>query len=290
MIYQELAAAWILRRYYLRFASEYRWNFDNINTVKNAEFNPSFELKNFWTFGVSFQRNFDVFDDRETRGQGLYKRPAEVQIKVNLTTDPRPKAVGRYSATFLSSEKGGKSFFGTADITFRPVPWSELTGLFLFGSTTNEEAWVIPYGNVVPNTTVFGSRETKQYSATIGGTVTFTKNLTLQLYGQLFLAKGRYDSFRRMTSPSTFEDFDSEFRSVLAAHGLTPDFNQQIFNANVVLRWEYLPGSTLYFVWTQARHGFDEDFFTSFGKNIQNSFNVPADNVFLLKINYRWNI
>ena len=288
--YQELFAPGILRRYYVRVAGDYRWNFDDVIIAKSLEINPTFELKNFWTVNTSFQRNFSVFDDRETRGRGLYKRPSEVQLKLGMNTDPRPKAVGKYSAMFLSSEKGAKTFLAQADITFRPVPWSELSGVFLFGSTTDEEAWVNPYGNILPTTTVFGNRETKQYSATVGGTITFTRNLTLQIFGQLFLAKGHYDSFRRMTSPSAFEDFDAEFRSTLAAQNLTPDFNQQVFNANVVLRWEYLPGSTIYLVWTQARNGFDEHFSSSFGDNVTNSFRLPADNVFLLKINYWWSL
>ncbi|MEK6570249.1 MAG: DUF5916 domain-containing protein [Bacteroidota bacterium] len=288
--YQELNAPGILRRYYVRLATDYRWNFDNINLIKNFEFNPTFELKNFWMLGASFQGNFRSYDDRETRGRGLYRRPSGIQLKFSVETDPRPKAVGKYSATFLSTEKGGKTFLAFADITFRPVPWTELTANLLYGSTINEEAWVIPYGNFLPDTTVFGNRETKQYSATVGGTITFTRNLTLQIYGQLFLAKGHYDAFRRMISPSSFANFDAPFRSRLSALGLTPDFNEQVFNANVVLRWEYLPGSTIYLVWTQARSGFDEDYFTSFTKNITNSFKLPADNVFLVKITYWWSL
>jgi hypothetical protein len=288
--YQELAAPGIFRRYYVRLAADYRWNFDNINLTKNVEVNPIFEFKNFWTLSASFQRNFSVYDDRETRGRELYKHPSEVQLKLDVSTDPRPKAVGTYSATFLSTAKGGKLFLATADITFRPVTWTELTANLLFGSTVNEEAWVNPYGNILSDTTVFGSRETKQYSATIGGTVTFTRNLTLQVYGQLFLAKGHYSAFRRLISPSSFEDFDAEFRSRLLAQGLSADFNQQVFNANIVLRWEYLPGSTIYLVWTQARNGFDDRFFNTFSENLSDSFRLPADNVFLLKVNYWWSL
>jgi hypothetical protein len=288
--YQELDAPGILRRYYIRLAGDYRWNFDNVNLTKNFEFNPIFELKNFWTLSTSFQRNFSAYDDRETRGRELYKRPSEVQLKVGVQTDPRPKAVGSYSATFISTAKQGKLFTATADITFRPVPWTELTASLLFASTVNEEAWVYPYGNLLPDTTVFGNRETNQYSATIGGTITFTRNLTLQIYGQLFLAKGHYDEFRRLISPSSFVDFDEDFRKRLMTQGLSPDFNRQVFNANVVLRWEYLPGSTVYLVWAQARNGFDDQFFTSFSRNFSNSFKLPSDNVFLLKINYWWSL
>lgn len=290
IFYKEMAARGIFLRYWLKIGGAYRWNFDNISTTKNFEIRPIFEFKNFWWFSVSFQKNFRSYDDRETRGRGLYRRPSEIVLKSFLYTDPRPKVVTRYEATFISTEKGGKSFEINADLTFRPAPWAELQANLLFGTSMREEAWVNPYGNLIENVTVFGDRQTKQYSATIGGTITFRKNLSIQLYGQLFLAKGHYAAFRRLTSPSTFKDFDAEFRAHLSARRLSPDFNQQVFNANVVLRWEYLPGSTLYLVWTQARSGFDQDFYTPFGKNVTNSFKLPAENVILLKLNYWWSL
>lgn len=34
-----------------------------------------------------------------------------------------------------------------------------------------------------------------------------------------------------------------------------PDFNVRTFRSNLVLRWEYRPGSTLFVVWSQDRSG-----------------------------------
>jgi hypothetical protein len=68
------------------------------------------------------------------------------------------------------------------------------------------------------------------------------------------------------------------------------DFNRQSFNINVVLRWEYLPGSTLYLVWTQARKGENGNYFTSFGKDFRETFNAPSHNVVLLKMSYWWSL
>jgi hypothetical protein len=58
---------------------------------------------------------------------------------------------------------------------------------------------------------------------------------------------------------------------------------------NAVLRWEYRPGSTLYFVWTQTR---EEDVPVGdfqFARSIGKIWNVPADNIFMVKFTYYWN-
>jgi hypothetical protein len=66
-----------------------------------------------------------------------------------------------------------------------------------------------------------------------------------------------------------------------------PDFRVRSLRANMVLRWEYRPGSTLFVVWTQSRSrsltdpAFDVSNY--FGHEI---FRDPPTNVFLVKINY----
>lgn len=115
-------------------------------------------------------------------------------------------------------------------------------------------------------------------------TVTFTRDLSFQLYNQIFFAAGDYQNFKSLTSPRTF--------GVLPAGLYTdyPDFNNRSMNINAVVRWEYSPGSTLFVVWSQARSGEGIPGDTSFGRNFRGVFDVPADNVVLMKLNYWWNL
>ena len=55
---------------------------------------------------------------------------------------------------------------------------------------------------------------------------------------------------------------------------------------NTVLRWEYLPGSTLYLVWTQSREDVDSNGDFRFGKSMNNLFGVRPDNIFMIKLSY----
>ena len=64
-----------------------------------------------------------------------------------------------------------------------------------------------------------------------------------------------------------------------------PDFDFRQFRSNLVARWEFKPGSSLYVVWSQDRT--DENVF---GKSLAGSLDAlrlaPAANVFLVKMTY----
>jgi hypothetical protein len=69
-----------------------------------------------------------------------------------------------------------------------------------------------------------------------------------------------------------------------------PDFNYKSLRGTVVLRWEYRPGSLLYFVWTQNRADFANPGDLRLGRDLGDLFSAPGDNIFLLKVSYRWNM
>ena len=83
---------------------------------------------------------------------------------------------------------------------------------------------------------------------------TFTPNATLQVYASPFVSKGTYSDVREIGSPRA-ADYDARYQpyddpEVADDPG---GFNVQEFRSNVVFRWEYRPGSTLFLVWSQGR-------------------------------------
>ena len=52
------------------------------------------------------------------------------------------------------------------------------------------------------------------------------------------------------------------------------------------MRWEYLPGSTMFLVWSQARDGGNANYYASLGDNVGDAFGIPPANVVLLKVSY----
>jgi len=68
------------------------------------------------------------------------------------------------------------------------------------------------------------------------------------------------------------------------------DFNFKSLRGNAVLRWEYLPGSVLYFVWTQTRSDTENIGEFKFKKSFDRLLDAHPDNIFLIKFTYWLNL
>jgi hypothetical protein len=128
---------------------------------------------------------------------------------------------------------------------------------------------------------------------------------------QPLIVSGKYTEFKALQKPKSYDfltygENGSTIVSNLSANGnigsysidpdgmgpataqtiYNPDFNYLSLRGSAVLRWEYLPGSTLYFVWTQTRQDVEPTGDFNFGHSFNNLFNLNADNIFLIKISY----
>jgi len=65
-----------------------------------------------------------------------------------------------------------------------------------------------------------------------------------------------------------------------------PDFNFRSLRGSAVLRWEYRPGSTLFFVWQQNRAGATDTGEFNFGDSTRGVFDRASRNVLLIKATY----
>jgi hypothetical protein len=107
--------------------------------------------------------------------------------------------------------------------------------------------------------------------------VVFTPRLVVQLYARPFATVGRYDRFQILATPraaaasARFTPLRREQAAADPAQGVLdvdldgdgvvdgvlplPGGEARSLDANVVLRWEYLPGSSLIVAWNQRRAG-----------------------------------
>jgi hypothetical protein len=158
---------------------------------------------------------------------------------------------------------------------------------------------------------VFGRLQQKTFSLDTRINTTFTPNLTVELFAQPFLASGRYTSFKEFAEVKSrrMNFFGRDNGSTVTANvdrgtvtGYTvdpdgagaaapftfanPDFNLRSLRGTSVLRWEYRPGSTLFFVWTQQREGFDQFGDFNFSRDRSALFRDRPTNVFQVKATY----
>ncbi len=135
---------------------------------------------------------------------------------------------------------------------------------------------------------VFGRRNTREFNFEFRGEVALNPNLSLQLFSQLFVARGQYTDPGVLTTPDQIQAFPS--------YPKRQDFSLHSYILNAVIRWEYQPGSTLYLVWSQSRRSdhnsplLDPDVPSPYDVTLQDqvadTFGIYPTNVFMLKIDY----
>ena len=117
---------------------------------------------------------------------------------------------------------------------------------------------------------------------------TFTPSASLQLYANPFVSKGTYSRVRELADPRA-ERYDDRLQPY-ADPAVADDpggFNVKEFRSNVVFRWEYRPGSTLFLVWSQGReHSAPTMGGRSFWGDFDELFGARANDVFLVKVSY----
>jgi len=204
-------------------------------------------------------------------------------VEFNVESDPRHLVVGEAQVGLGNDTRGARYVSTGLDLMLKASTNITLGFEISRNQAERQFAWVENIDDPTqPGSlaSIFAERSTLDWDLTTRGSFVFATDLTLELYLQLFFANGRYENAQRMVDEDTF---------VPIAHS-KPDFNDVSLNSNLVLRWEYLPGSTLFLVWSQGRQGSDGTFDTTFLDNLRYTSRLPSENVFLLKISYWFSI
>ena len=142
----------------------------------------------------------------------------------------------------------------------------------------------------------FGKLRANSVSATLRASYTFTPQLTLQAYAQAFLASGHFEDIRLVTRTSVTDGIVHLSDLAVAPlinplntpNFVEPDFEDAALNINVVFRWEYRLGSTIYLVYARSQIPTVTSFvapgmidFRAFGHG-------GSSDVFLLKFSTWW--
>jgi hypothetical protein len=247
--------------------------------------------KNFWQCWIGFNWHFAHLENRETRDGALLERPPGPAVDAYVKSDPRKRAWFELNAHYFSVQHG-VAWSGDARIALRPLPQIELDVIPRVGWTYGDPRWAFQTDQLDDGSRRywFGDLDSKSFDVTIRGTYTFTPRLTFQLYAQVFIAGYHYSNFvtEGATGPRPTLTLDG-FVHPLHDIGTINDFREGAVNVNAVLRWEYLPGSTLIGVYTRAQTQVPYDPNEGPGAASYRFFkNGPATDVFLLKLSYLW--
>ena len=239
------------------------------------------QFLNYWNMFMGGGRFLEAYDDLDTRGGPPIQKPAGWFFDTFIGTDSRKSLRGNLGMNFSGNTVGGWSRRVGAELRYQPAPQLQ-TSLSLNYNWGHDVAQWIENRDVTGDGEtdhIYGRLQRNVVSVTARTTYAFTRDMTLEVYLQPFVAVGDYSDIRRLARPKSF-DFEP------ATISFDPDFNNKSFRSNVVFRWEYLRGSALYVVWNMAnadrsRPGRFDPF-----RDLRSGFGADGTNVFMVKLNY----
>ncbi len=300
----KVPAGWY-RDYELDLSQKNAWTTRNEFLSSGLELDASADFKNQWSATTSLAAQGGGNDPVALRGGPLLRIPASWSWSVVLNTDEtRPiwcnlyaKGTQAQGGISSSSGYGGK-------ISLRPVP-SVLLSLEADSTSEADRQRYVALTPVNGSAGWFVSQlDCQSRSLALRAEWNLRPEVSLQYYNNPFGSTVRYTGFRHVVAPGA-AIYSQRFGAVLPyslAGGLytfdenrdgiadfqlsDPDGNNASFHSNLVLKWEYRRGSTLYLVWSQQRGGADsvksEDAWSSLG----GLRHRRPDNQFLMKITY----
>lgn len=302
----------IFRNARLNYNHWSRWDFGGRFLYQAFNFNSHATFKNNWQSGTGLTWAAYGVSNNALRGASPVRRLPGLGHNVYVTSDTRKKVYVNVNAfNFWGFQHLMRTSDNNLSVSIQPANAVRIIlGASYSYNWRKQDQFVsnVNYNNATRS--IVG--EVKQKTLRFTGRLNYniTPDLTIQYYGQPFITRPMYGHFAYVSSPLA-KKFDDRFYIFSPNQisfnngnynvdenkdGITdysfgkPDFNFVQFRSNLIVRWEYKPGSEIYLVWSQGNTpdvaaDLDRPIFRSL---FDNAFNEGARNIFLVKWTYRF--
>lgn len=317
--YAELRYLWqvptkIYRNIELQLEQNSTYDFGgNLNKL-STEFRARLKWLNNWDTNIGAGTNSNVYENSFLRGGPRWHSPNNYFIYTFIGSDETQKFSFRLGYIQSESQQGvSKSNRYVFRTNYQPFDAFSISLNTEFRKTINKAQYVTTVDFDTEKRYVLGAIDNETWTTTLRMNYSLSPNFSIQFYGQPFIARGRYSDFNYVNTPtaSRFEDrvnlynpnqisadldadnnaiytIDETQNSLEDYRFKKPDFSFAQLQTNLVVRWEYIPGSELFFVW--ARGGSDSvNPESSLGSSLQSQlFDAPLQDTFVIKATYRF--
>ncbi|HEU4996131.1 MAG TPA: DUF5916 domain-containing protein [Gemmatimonadaceae bacterium] len=279
--YRETVPSRLFRSYYVELNQSNEWNFDNVRQFGTIRGDAGATFRNFWNLSLTARHDFQAQDERLTRGGPLMGTPYYNVGIISLSNAASSKTRWQGRVYY------GKDEFGTVVnrlsglISFKPGPRWDFSVTPNFLRAQNPHQYFTTRDDGRPETQgkryIFGFLDQTTFTSVLRLNYALKPDLTVEMYGEPFAVSGRWNRFSELTVPRALHirlygtdgttAVTNPDGSVTVTDTQVPaagggntqftlpfsDFNVRSWRSNLVLRWEYKPGATVYVVWQQNR-------------------------------------
>ena len=317
LTYREIRPGSVFRNYNVGVRSIRNWSHEalddtwSVDSWSRARTNGNYNLNafgqflNYWGASVGLSYQMDRMDRRQTRGGPMMLVPGSVSLNGNVFTDNRKAvSVGSFFGIFDSTRGTGGGYGLGLNVNVQPSDNLTISIGPNYNSSRAGDQYVLStstlaYAPTYGTRYVFAELEQRTFSMDARVSWTFSPTLSLQLYTQPLLSSGDFVTYKQLAAAGTYDfidlapteaggtqsvDFDGD---AVSDYSFTDrDFNVRSLIGNAVLRWEYRPGSTVFLVWQRTQRDQDPVGDFDFSRDASELFGAPADDRFILKVNY----
>ncbi|MDQ4079179.1 MAG: DUF5916 domain-containing protein, partial [Gemmatimonadota bacterium] len=305
LVYRETTPRGWYRWYRIAFGTATEWNFDGVNrgTDMFLDFNTTFA--NYYELSSDFWYDLRGVSDDLARGGPLMGTGREWGMRLELENREGARTSWGVELGADRNELGGWSRDVEGSLSFHPGTQWEISLDPSWERAVDTRQYVMTVDSGRAETFgrryVFAHVDRSEIAARLRVNYTFTPNLTLETYAEPFASSGRYHSFGELraarsrdlleygtngttivTNPDGSRTVTTDGRSFDIDN---EDFNVRSLRSNVVLRWEWRPGSALFVVWQQDQEA-DRPFRRVRPGDLWDALSTSGDSFFAVKVSY----
>ena len=297
----------IFRTYSIGITQTNNWTYSMDYLSSEGGINLYFEFNNLWAISNSVEYQTQTLDTRILRGGYAMLIPAKWTNDFYFRTDPSKTIFFELNGSIASSQNQNSRFYGIQPaISFLPLNTLKFSLSTHYSSNIDNLQYVDTKTIDGKDKYILGRLSQHTLSVTFRIDYNFSPELSIQYYGSPFASVGKFSDFKTVTDPRA-ADYHNRFTKInpilngsdyeiSETDGTTsysfgnPDFNFSQFRSNLVLRWEYRPGSQIYLVWSNEMTYNVTPGYNSLNNTMGMLKSVFPNNIFLIKVNYWFTI
>ena len=296
---------WV-REYTLEFSQEAQWSFGGENTQNRSGLMFNLRTNKLWRFILSYGFDASHLDTRELRGGPALRTDGEHQSGAMIMSNGSKNLsgnVGFHYNQYVVEDSHQEVVY--AGITWLPIRRIKLSLKPSYQSRKYHQQYVTTLVEAGETLYLTGQIDQQTASLTFRGELFLTPEFSIQYYGSPYYSVGKYSEFKKVNQSGAknmddrFDVLDVSYNSADNSYSFdhnakswsfhNPDFSFMQFRSNLVLRWEYNLGSTLYFVWAHDRSDWQSTY-NPVSDITGDLFGIPGNNVFMIKLNFWFNL
>ncbi len=285
------------------------WDFGGNHQVLGVNLNGHAEFKNLWHARFYVDTDSEARSNSSLRGGPTLILPGSFSTSLSFSTSSRKKLEGEIDFGYSHGyDNSGDRYGFELGLIYRPISNINISVFPLYSKRQRVLQYMEQQEIDNESRYIMGSIDQLTLSMSVRLDLIISPELTIQYWGQPFIATGDYFDFKYITdskaanltdrfhiySPDEITYNESEDRYMISESGSglnydfeNPDFNIKEFLSNLVFRWEYRPGSFIYLVWSQSRSGSDSYGQLNLGEDFYDIWEIHPRNTILLKVSYR---